>query len=30
MCKFYEEKYWEAHDGICAEEGFVQFVERNK
>ena len=23
MCKFYEDKYWKAHDGICAEEGFV-------
>lgn len=28
MCKFYEDKYWKAHDSICAEEGFVQFVEK--
>ena len=28
MCKFYEDKYWKAHDGICAEEGFIQFVEK--
>ena len=28
MCKFYEDKYWKAHDGICAEEGFVQFIEK--
>lgn len=25
-CNFYEDYYWRAHDGICAEEGFVQFV----
>lgn len=28
MCKFYDDKYWKAHDTICAEEGFVQFVEK--
>ena len=27
-CKFYDEKYWVAHDHICAKEGFVQFVEK--
>lgn len=30
MCKFYEDKYWKAHDDICAEEGFVQFVEKEE
>lgn len=30
MCKFYEDKYWKAHDSICAEEGFVQFVEKEE
>lgn len=30
MCKFYEDKYWKAHDGICAEEGFIQFVEKEE
>lgn len=31
-CMFYEDKkyYWTAHDTICAEEGFVQFVEKEK
>lgn len=29
-CKFYEDRkyYWIAHDTICAEEGFVNYVER--
>ena len=30
MCKFYEDKYWKAHDAICAEEGFIQFVEKEE
>lgn len=30
MCKFYEDKYWKAHDSICAEEGFIQFVEKEE
>lgn len=30
QCKFYEDKYWIAHDTICAEEGFVQFVEKKE
>ena len=30
ICKFYEDKYWKAHDGICAEEGFIQFVEKEE
>lgn len=30
MCKFYEDKYWKAHDTICAEEGFIQFVEKEE
>lgn len=31
-CKFYEDKkyYWVAHDTICAEEGFINFVEKEK
>ena len=31
-CLFYEDKkyYWLAHDTICAEEGFVQFVEKKE
>ena len=31
-CKFYEDKkyYWIAHDSICAEEGFINFVEREE
>lgn len=29
-CKFYEDRkyYWIAHDTICAEEGFINFVEK--
>ena len=27
-CTFYEMLYWNAHDSICAEEGFIQFVEK--
>lgn len=29
-CRFYEDKkyYWIAHDGICAEEGFVNYKEK--
>lgn len=27
-CAFYEMLYWNAHDSICAEEGFVQFTEK--
>lgn len=27
-CKFYEDYYWKAHDGICAEEGFINFKEK--
>ena len=27
-CKFYEDYYWQAHDGICAEEGFINFKEK--
>lgn len=29
-CKFYEDYYWKAHDGICAEEGFVNYVGKDK
>lgn len=29
-CKFYEDKYWTAHDHICAEEGFTNFIERKE
>ena len=31
-CKFYEDKryYWIAHDTICAEEGFINFVEKEE
>lgn len=29
-CKFYNDYYWKAHDGICAEEGFVQFTEKEE
>lgn len=29
-CKFYEDYYWKAHDSICAEEGFVQFTEKEE
>ena len=27
-CAFYEMLYWNAHDSICAKEGFVQFIEK--
>lgn len=27
-CKFYDDYYWKAHDGICAEEGFIQYKEK--
>lgn len=29
-CTFYEDKkyYWTAHDSICAEEGFINYVEK--
>lgn len=30
MCKFYDEKYWIAHDTICAEEGFINYEEGTK
>lgn len=29
-CKFYEDHYWKAHDNICAEEGFIQFAEKEE
>ena len=29
-CKFYDEKYWIAHDHICAEEGFVQYIKKTQ
>ena len=29
-CEFYDKYYWEAHDSICAEEGFIQFVEKEE
>ena len=30
-CKFYENMYyWNAHDSICAEEGFINFIEKGK
>lgn len=29
-CKFYNMYYWIAHDSICAEEGFVQFVKNEE
>lgn len=28
ICKFYDMHYWEAHDSICAEEGFINFEEK--
>lgn len=27
-CTFYDQKYWIAHDSICAEEGFINYIER--
>lgn len=27
-CKFYDMYYWEAHDGLCAEEGFINYIEK--
>lgn len=29
-CTFYEDQkyYWKAHDGICAEEGFINYTEK--
>lgn len=27
-CKFYDMYYWKAHDTLCAEEGFINFVEK--
>lgn len=27
-CKFYDMYYWKAHDGLCAEEGFINYVEK--
>lgn len=27
-CKFYDDYYWKAHDGICAEEGFIQYKKK--
>lgn len=27
-CKFYEDYYWIAHDTICAEEGFINYVKK--
>lgn len=29
-CEFYEQHYWEAHDEICAKEGFVNYEEKKK
>ena len=29
-CAFYDNYYWKAHDTICAEEGFAQFVEKEE
>lgn len=29
-CKFYEDYYWKAHDSLCAEEGFLQFIEKEE
>ena len=29
-CKFYDRYYWIAHDSICAEEGFIQFVKKEE
>ena len=29
-CEFYEQHYWEAHDEICAKEGFVNYDEKKK
>ena len=29
-CKFYDDYYWKAHDSICAEEGFIQFMEKEE
>lgn len=29
-CTFYDNYYWKAHDTICAEEGFIQFVEKEE
>lgn len=30
QCKFYDMHYWKAHDSICAEEGFINFVEKEE
>lgn len=27
-CEFYKQHYWEAHDEICAKEGFVNYEEK--
>lgn len=27
-CKFYDMYYWKAHDGLCAEEGFINYIEK--
>ncbi|MFR3656756.1 MAG: hypothetical protein ACLTWK_00550 [Eisenbergiella sp.] len=27
-CKFYNDYYWKAHDGICAKEGFIQYKKK--
>lgn len=27
-CKFYDMYYWKAHDGLCAEEGFINYAEK--
>ena len=29
-CKFYDMYYWKAHDSICAEEGFINFAEKDE
>lgn len=29
-CKFYDMYYWKAHDTICAEEGFINFEEKDE
>lgn len=29
-CAFYEDKYWKAHDSICAEEGFINYIKKQE
>lgn len=29
-CKFYDMHYWKAHDSICAQEGFKNFIDKEE